>query len=245
MENLFTLLPTKMISKTDINGVKIDYEEYLTDLLNVSMYFSKLTQGCKFRRILNQSHGEADVVANNYELDFKLLVNQEFVNTKLKSLPDVDYSNIKNRLILVTDKPISENNVTQAQANSLFINFLYRLVSTKEEQIRSHENDKDYFMYSTIKMMKKEKNLFIFLPCVINITGKERITNILKIFLLNPFSLRDNIEKDTYVTILSSDNYFYILKYENGSFICVDNIHKALVFSFNNIYKYTYFLERN
>lgn len=94
MQNVFTLLPTTMISKTNINGVKIDYEEYLTKLINNSRHFMSLTNETQFEKVLVQSHGEPDAVANNYEIDFKLLVNQEFVNAKLKSLPDVDYSNI-------------------------------------------------------------------------------------------------------------------------------------------------------
>ncbi len=244
MENLFSLLPTKMISKDDINGVKIDYEEYLTELLNESLYFVPFRGTDKFEKILEQAHGEADVIANGYTLDFKLLVPQEFVNAKLKSLPNVDYSNIKNGFICVNDKPVN-NNLTQAQSNGLFIKFLQMLALAKKDQIKSWENDQDNTLYSTIKMIKKEKNLFIFLPCIININNGAAISNTVAKFLSSLFSLRDNIDKDTFVTLLGFDDYFYILKYESHKFKCVDKVHKILVSSFNDIYRLTYFLERD
>ena len=40
-----------MISKTDINGIKIDYEKYLTELINNNHYFMSLTGGIKFEKI--------------------------------------------------------------------------------------------------------------------------------------------------------------------------------------------------
>lgn len=234
-----------MISKTNINSTKIDYEEYLTELLNMSKYFMSLTNGIKFKKILNQSHGESDVVADNYEIDFKLLVNKEFVNAKLKSLPNVDYSHIKNGFICVNDKIVNENILTQTQSNKLFIQFLKILASTKKDQIESYKDGKEYYLYSTIKMLKKEKNLLVFLPCIINMTGGKRISNIIGKVLSSLFSLRDIINKDTYVTLLSSDGFFYIFKYKNGVFYNVDKVYKFFVSSFIDIYRRTYFLEDN
>lgn len=168
---MFTLIPTKMISKIYINGLKIDYEEYLTELINNSCYFMSLTSGTKFKKVLDQSHSEPDVVADNYELDFKLLVNQEFVNAKLKSLPDVDYSNIKSGFICINENDTSGQNLTQSESNRLFSQFLCRLWCLKEDEIKIIENNDSNPLYSTIKMLKKEKNLLIFIPCVINGKG--------------------------------------------------------------------------
>lgn len=244
MGNLFTLLPTKMISKTYINDVKIDYEEYLTELLNYSMYFMSLTNDEKFERISSQAHGEADVKANSYELDFKLLVHKDFVNAKLKTLPIVDYSNIKNGFICINEKPKSENNLTQEQANSLFIKFMQLLASMNAEEVKSIENDEDTLLYNTIQMVKKEKNLLFFLPCIINTKGSA-VTMTISIFLSGLFSLRDQINRDTFITLLSEDDNFYILKYFNGKFSCVDKVHKIFMSSFRDIYRLTYISEEN
>ena len=224
MPNMFTLIPTKMISKIYINGVKIDYEEYLTELINNSCYFMSLTSGTKFKNVLDQSHSEPDVVADNYELDFKLLVNQEFVNAKLKSLPDVDYTNIRSGFICVNDKTANESNLTPSQANC--------------------GNNKGDPLYSTVNMLKKEKNLLVFIPSIANITD-DQIPRIITTFLASLFSLRDNINKDTFVTLLCQDNRFCVLKYENKTFRYIDKVHRILMPSFNDIYRMTYFLEND
>ena len=242
MNSLFTLLPTKMISKTDINGIKIDYEKYLTELINNSHYFMSLTGRIKFEKVLEQSHGEPDVVAGNYELDFKLLVNQEFVNAKLKSLPNVDYSHVKEGFISVNDKAANKGNLTQIQANGLFIRFMQRLALMKENQIEACGNDMENPLYSTVKMLKKEKNLLVFLPCIVNVDGCG-ISSVATTFLSSLFALRDNINNDTFATLLCQDGYFYILKYGNGGFRCFDKVHKLLEPSFNEIYSMTQFLE--
>lgn len=232
-----------MISKTDINGIKIDYEKYLTELINNSHYFMSLTGGIKFEKILDQSHGEPDVVAGNYELDFKLLVNQEFVNAKLKSLPNVDYSHVKEGFIFVNDKIANKDNLTQIQANGLFIRFMQTLALI-ETQIEACGNDMENSLYSAIKVLKKEKNLLVFLPCIVNVDGCG-ISSVATTFLSSLFTLRDNIHKDTFVTLLCQDGYFYILKYKNGGFRCFDKVHKLFEPSFNEIYSMTQFLENN
>lgn len=244
MQNVFTLLPTKMISKTNINGVKIDYEEYLTELINNSRHFMSLTNETQFEKVLVQSHGEPDAVANNYEIDFKLLVNQEFVNAKLKSLPDVDYSNIKSGFICINENDTSGQNLTQSESNRLFSQFLCRLWCLKEDEIKIIENNDSNPLYSTIKMLKKEKNLLIFIPCVTNGKGSS-VPKFLTCFFSSIFTLRDNVNKDTFVTLLCEDDFFYVFKYENRTFQYVDKVHMLFVPSFRDVYRLTYFLERN
>ena len=65
----------------------------------------------------------------------------------------------------------------------------------------------------------------------------------IEIFLTNLFGFRDSINKDTFVTFLASNDYFYIVKYENKKFIIVDKVHKIFVTCFNQIYQLTYFTE--
>jgi len=240
------LLPTKMISKDEINGEKIDYEEYLTDIVNFSEYFMKLSDREKFIRIKKQDNGQADIKTNNYELDFKLLVNQDFINYKLKSLPDVDYSNSAKGFVCVNDKSNKGDVLTQARANGLFAVFFNEISQVTKEQLEDGDKNKNSKLYSTIKMFKKRKNLFFFLPIEVNCPSDDSVVNTVT-RLTNIFSLRDNIHKDTFVTLLrkNSDVYdeFYILKYENGKFHIIDKIPKLLITSFNEIYRLTSFTE--
>lgn len=243
MNNLLTLLPTKMISKDTIGGTQIDYETYLMELINSSDYFMSLTNNEKFIKISEQDHGEADVIANGYELDFKLLVPQEFMNNKLKALPDVNYSYLDRGAIFVNDKPTSTNSLTREQANRIFFLFIQLLAKATAEQLESYAFDKDSSFYSTTKMIKKEKNLLLFFPCVINISNGIPIPIIISKLFSSLFSLRNNVNKDTYITLLGSDDYFYILKYENNKFNIVDKVYKIFVTYFNDLFRLTSFLE--
>lgn len=244
MQQVFILLPTKMISKSSIKDIKIDYESYLTELLNASEYFMRLTGGEKFKRITEQDNGQADVNTSNYELDFKLLVNKEFMNNKLKALPKVDYSNIKEGFICVNDKTLTDKELTQEQANGLFIRFLQHLAALNQKNLEAYSTNNQSVLYNVIDLIKTQKNLFIFLPCIINSVNEGFIARIVKIFFTVLFGLRDNINKDTFIAVLGADNYFYIFKYENHKFFVVDKVNKIFATEFNYIYSRTYFTEK-
>lgn len=193
----------------------------------------ELSHGEKFIKMGKQDNGEADVQASTYELDFKLLVNQDYVNNKLKSLPAVDYSTMPQGYISVKDNLNKCNVMTPAKANGLFPIFFNKLLSLTQEQIALYENDKESELYSTIKMFKKNKNLFFFLPCVIECADDNSIVNFV-MRMKNIFSLRDNINKDTFVSIFRQhenrvEDEFYLLKYENGKFQIVDKVYKVFV----------------
>lgn len=242
--SMISLLPTMMICKWSINGRRIDYESYLTELINFSPYFMKLTNRERFVPITQQAHGEADVGTSNYELDFKLLVCPSFVNNKLKSLPKVDYSHLEDGFIGLQDR--REVAITQAQANGLFVLFYYKLSSIDDKKIADAVNDKKSDLYSAIKIMKTEKNLLIFLPLVILGGTRSEVTTVVA-RLRNFFSLRDDVGKDTYITVLSKDDAsfftFYILKYENCDFQIVDEVCSLFVPSFEELYRLTSFTE--
>lgn len=243
---IIRLLPTLMFSKYKINGKKIDYERYILEIINLSEYFMNITGGEKFKMIAEQAHGEADVKTSNYELDFKLLVNPSFINNKLKSLPNVNYDYLKNGVIVMNEK--TKTTMTQAQANAKFVRFYSELFKLTKEQIANYENDNESDFYSTIKMLKKEKNLLIFLPFEIECENETGVINTV-VRLNNLFSLRDGIKNDTYLIVLRKQGYsldeFYILKYENCEFKIIDKVLRLLITSFNDIYKLTSFRENN
>ena len=97
-------------------------------------------------------------------------------------------------------------------------------------------------------MLKKEKNLLIFLPFEIECENETGVINTV-VRLNNLFSLRDGIKNDTYLIVLRKQGYsldeFYILKYENCEFKIIDKVLRLLITSFNYIYKLTSFTENN
>ena len=235
------LLPTMMISKMEINDQKFIYEDYLLELVNFSGFFKGLTGGEQFTKIVEQDHGQADVRTSNYELDFKLLVNEEFVNKKLKSLPNRDYSHLQDGYIFLNDKKSGES-ITQPKAHSEFVKFFCKLMNITNEQIVDGEKDKNNEFYSIIKMMKKQKNLLFFLPFEIECdTDIEALNTVARI--KNIFSLRDSINKDTFIVVLRKEDgtldEFYIIKYDKGGFEIVDKVNKLFVPLFYELYRVT------
>ena len=110
------------------------------------------------------------------------------------------------------------------------------------EQIVDGEKDKNNEFYSIIKMMKKQKNLLFFLPFEIECdTDIEALNTVARI--KNIFSLRDSINKDTFIVVLrkvdGTLDEFYIIKYDKGGFEIVDKVNKLFVPLFYELYRVT------
>lgn len=201
-----------------------------------------LTDREKFIRIKKQDNGQADIKTSNYELNFKLLVNKDFVNNKLKSLPEVDYSKLEKGFVCVKDNAV----LKQAKSNGIFVKFFDAISKATKDQHEDWGKNKDSELYRTIKMFEKRKNLFFFLPIEVKCSSDDAIVyTVTK--LKNIFSLRNNIHNDTFVMLIreNSDVYdeFYILKYEDCKFYIVDKVPRLLINSFNEIYRLTSFTE--
>lgn len=230
--NLFELLPFGMISNKKINNIRVNYEDYLIELLNNSSYFMNLTENDRFNPINNQAHGESDAVANDYEIDFKLLVPKNFMNFEYKSLPNIDYSLLSSGIIEVNNNDSSKEKMHK-NAYRYFCNFILEIYRYDTEKLFELSNNKENILCDCINNMLVDKNLFIFIPCSFNTT----INTIKKLFSLF-FSIRNNIKKDTFFSFLHN-NQFYILKYSNNNFEIADRINKILISSFNDLYKIT------
>ncbi len=238
MYDVYDLLPIMMISKKEVNNVKVNYEDYLIELLNSSLYFKKLTNSENFKAILEQSHGECDAKTSNYQIDFKLLVPTEFMKYKNKSLPNVDYKHLSKGVIYVTDNENSLNKELQIQASSSFANYIANICFTNKEKLINMKND-ETILTCSIKNILVDKNILAFIPCFFN--KKINCISIVKRLFTPLFSLRDDINKDTYITFLQSD-FFYLLKYSNGTYTLVDKVHVIMVQTFYNLYRLTYFI---
>ncbi len=227
-----------MISKKKVNNIKVNYEDYLIELLNSSLYFMKLTNSERFNAIKEQSHSECDAETSNYQIDFKLLVPTEFMKYKNISLPDVDYKHLRDGFISVNDNENSLNKDLKIKADNSFVNYLANVCIANKEKLLTMK-DNDTILSSSIKNMLVEKNVLAFIPCDFN---KEINCIAIVKKLFNPlFSLRDDINKDTYITFLQGD-YFYLLQYSKGNYTLLEKVHKIMIQTFYDLYKLTYFI---
>lgn len=236
MQKIYNLLPIMMISKKNVNGHKVNYEEYLIELLNASLNFMKITKSENFREITKQSNGECDAEAGDYQIDFKLLVPTDFMQYKTMSLPNIDYKNIKHGFISVNDNKNSLDETLKIKANNAFVNYIGNLCLKNKEELLNIK-DKESILKSSINNMLVNKNILAFIPCTFD-DKTDGMSFIKKIFG-SLLSIRDDLNKNTFITFLQGD-YFYIIQYDNGEYILFDKVHKIMLPTFNDLYKLTY-----
>lgn len=78
----YILLPPPFMTKGYIEGEgapSCNYEEYLAELLDKTIYFRKRTEGTQIKLIEKQDHGESDICVNGFSLDFKLIGGQSAI----------------------------------------------------------------------------------------------------------------------------------------------------------------------
>ena len=237
MEKYYNLLPIMMISKKNVNGHKVNYEKYLIELLNASLNFMKLTKSEKFREITKQSNGECDAETSDYQIDFKLLVPTDFMQYKTMTLPNVDYKNINQGFISVKNNKNSLNEDLKTKANNAFVNYIGNLCLKNKEELLNLKNEES-ILKSSINNMLVDKNILAFIPCSFDdkINGLSFIKRVFGSLL----SVRDDLNKDTFITFLQG-NYFYIIQYNNGEYVLFDKVHKIMLPTFNDLYRLTYF----
>lgn len=81
----YILLPAPFMSKGFIEGKgapTCNYEEYLAELLNESVYFRQRTNGNTIMLTDNQDHGQPDIDANGFSLDLKLIGGESAIAAK-------------------------------------------------------------------------------------------------------------------------------------------------------------------
>lgn len=237
--SFYKLLPIMLISKKKIANVKVDYENYLIELLNKAFTFKRvLNLPEPFEKINEQAHGECDACSGDYKIDFKLLIPTEFMKIKNSTLPDVDYNNLNDGFISVNNNKMSLDKALQDKAEKSFINYIANIALSNKDNLLKIKDD-DTILSSSIKNMLVNKNILCFIPCIFD-KNINSMSLVRKLFL-PLLSIRQDIEKDTYITYLQND-YFYILQYRENDLLCIDKIHRIMVSTFNDLYKLTYFI---
>lgn len=230
--NVIRLLPLALINNKHVCGTKINYENDLIDVLNSSFDLLRIKGLDSFSPITSQAHGECDARSGNYEIDFKLLVPTEFMNNKKKTMPDVDYSHLSDGFISIKNNENSLNKKAKIEADKLFYTFITAFL-TKDKDDLLKITDKKNTLFSAIKNMQVNKNLLIYIPC--EFENKIDAIGVISKLLMPLFNIRDDYEKDTFVTYFQND-CFVVLYYKNGQLFKVNSVSKYFVQQFNKYY---------
>ncbi len=224
------------ISDVDSEKNKYNYEKYLLDFVNNSKFILNYGNE-KFKYREQQSNGEYDIYNSDYELDFKLFIPSDTVNTLNKYSYNISVD--KNSAITLYD---SESHGTYSVYNylGLFNNLSCNdIIQIEKRNSPMLENEKE--ILRSLKLLKIKKNVLYLIPIeVINPnkkTSRNYLNYIIKKFnnyLLSAIKYRYTYIKKTIDTFFCFifNNSIVILKCINDKLTLYDivSIDKSELF---------------
>lgn len=218
-------------------GHGLSYENYLLDVLNWSGYFRNKSQDkSEYVAPKSQDNGEADAYSSDYQIDFKLLIDEEMMRGMNKNRPTVDKKYISQGIIVVNDNPsptpISRKNV------------LSDIMQITAEQIAT-----DSFASNTAKHymrnLEKDKNLFLYYPY--EYAGDKSypvkafaylFTQIFSTSLCH--RAQKYPDKDTFLCVKINE-YFLIFEWIDQAFVFVDSVNELLCSTYRDYKLFSFF----
>ena len=214
---------------------KLTYEAYLIDVINSSLSFrGKCPLMEHYKLVAEQSNGENDVYCSTYQLDFKLLVDEDTMRILAKNRPDVDYSNMSKGFIMSKSK----KEVSEVPKN----NILKDISECSYDDIKSGVF-KNNTIRNLIKNLKKQKNIFMYYPYEFggNLIPSEHswaseLTGVFKEVL----KYRDEqcMDVDTYICI-KVNQFFLIFEWSDQQFVFRDKVNEILCINYRDIKMYS------
>lgn len=215
----------------------LSYEDYLIDILNWSSFFrSKSQDRSEYIAPKSQDKGEADAYSSEYQIDFKLLVDEEVMCALNKNKPSVNKEHIKLGIITVNDNP----NPSPIPKK----NILSDIMSITFDGIKNNSfssSTAEHFVWN----LGKEKNLFLYYPYeyVSNTPYHVNVfANMLTQVFKTPLCYRKQKypDKDTFICIKVNE-YFLIFEWDDNGFVYRDRVNELLCSSYRNYKLYSFF----
>lgn len=230
------------------NEESCDYEKYLIELVNDSIYFRKKSKFQLYTSPISESCGECDCNSQSYKMDFKLLDS----TTRLRASNELTGGIQKFSEGVIgycTPKKINDTQV------AIRLHAVLRDYNSLQLQ-KFHEN-KQNFNFGTIEfdiknyvdMLSTKKNLFLFFPYEFFLEKQypfRRIEYEIKSALEHDFKesgiYRNKFYSnyDTYISCVY-DDHFLIYKFTNdGRLKFIDNIYLFKSKVFQKLKEYLY-----
>lgn len=216
---------------------KLTYESYLIEVINGSTFFrSKCSFMELYQLVEKQSNGEDDAYTSTYQLDFKLIVDEDVMRARNKNKPEVDYSHMSQGFILTKSK----EETSEVPKN----NILMDIMNCRHEEIENG-NFKKNTIKNLVKNLGKKKNIFMYYPYEFTCNCNPRLkvesfenmlTSIFKVLL--DYRDKNCTEKDTFVCI-KADNWFLIFEWVNKKFLFRDKINELLCGNYRDAKTYS------
>ena len=218
-------------------GNELSYEDYLLDILNASQYFMKKAgDHMGYVSPKSEDNGESDAISTEYQIDFKLLIDEDVMRGLNKNKPSVSREYIRQGIIIVNDNP-SPTPISQK-------NILNDIIQITLEDIINDSLKSDTSKHF-IRNIEKNKNLFLYYPYEYVCPKQYSIAALLYMFTqIFNVSLSYRKEKvsnrDTYLCVKVNE-YFLVFEWFDEKFIFVDGVHELLCSSYLNYKPYAFF----
>lgn len=236
---LIKQLPTAVFIKNFIEVHSADYEEYLKDFVNLSkLVKEKGNEKFVLREHKQQSQGQADIYNSYYELDFKILVDTKYMETKRM------FSNSITEIypgVTFVGRSKLQGSKKVFDIIKCFRNKTLKDLNDIENGISKNPEDK--VIKQTLKLVSVGKNILFFLPYDYTFQKEETDSyNAVYIASCIANDLRGLLEyrklkvnKDTYVAFVSN-KYFIITQERDNRLIFYDMIKTSM----SDLYTYLF-----
>ena len=216
---------------------ELTYESYLIEVINGSTFFrSKCSFMEHYQLVEKQSNGEDDAYTSTYQLDFKLLVDENVMRARNNNKPEVDYSHMSQGFIFTKSK----ENVSEVPKN----NILMDIINCSYEEI-VNGSFKNSTIKNLVKNIGKKKNIFMYYPyeftcnCdpLLTVEAFENmLTSIFKVLL--EYREKTFPEKDTFVCI-KINSWFLVFEWVDKKFLFRDKINELMCGNYRNVKTYS------
>ncbi|MGT2783796.1 hypothetical protein [Streptococcus merionis] len=241
----FQQLPPATIIEGYVAGEPdCNYEIYLLELLNSSPFFREKGKS-EFYKPKDESHGQCDAIATEYEIDFKLLSAGSRLQASSLFSPSI--SKIGSGITAIGGSNKQDGEIKATQIHVAFrTRDLHDLLQLKKDfqKVRKQCIEKD--IVKVLSMLEKQKNLLLFFPYIFSTEDEISIQNLDDIIIsaLNHdfsslFSYRnfEMKEFDTYfLTIVCKK--FYIFKLVDCKLSLIEKIDCSEIPTFIKLKNY-------
>lgn len=230
-------LPTQVIINNFIEGHPANYEEYLTDFINSSKLVQEHGNSVFILRDhKRQSQGQSDIYNNLYQLDFKILVDKNYMEAK-NLYTDSISEYFPGCWYFGAPKKIGTKKVYNII--KCFRKTTFNDIVKIESQTQSTNTEK--VIKQSLKNLSTNKNVLFFIPYNYYLQNTKTNEDI-AIFIVNCISedleglleyRKSKVNFDTYISFIS-DDYFIIAKERNKKLFLYDMIHtkKSVLFDY-------------
>lgn len=223
-----------------------DYEKYLLELVNDTIYFREKSKFQVFTRPKSESCAECDCNSESYKMDFKLLDS----TTRLRASNELTGGIQKFCEGIIgrcTPKKIGDSQVAiKLYAVLREYNYI-QLKEIHEEEQKSNFGTIKYDLKNYVDMLSTKKNLFLFFPYEFFL-GKQfsfrKVEYEIKTALEHDFKesgiYRNKFfsDYDTYISCIYDDNLLIYEFIDDGKLKFIDNAYLFKSKTFQKLYSY-------